>query len=164
LNAVTCSSRLDGADLGRGTHTGLAGSVYVEPGDNPGAYDREILLVLKEFAPNFSRDGDRRWMRSFRAPHSGRKPTARVIKDVVTLGGFQQAEIEFVANNPGPAVPSPPAVADGFRVDGAVQLRLTSSQPVRRLQPVGGRRSGRVAGQQSASLIRRCILGAHSHI
>jgi hypothetical protein len=27
------------------------------PRDNPGTYDREIFLVLKEFAPNFSRDG-----------------------------------------------------------------------------------------------------------
>jgi FtsP/CotA-like multicopper oxidase with cupredoxin domain len=47
-----------GGDLNRGTYTGQAGPVYIEPRDNPGAYDREIFLVLKEFAPAFSRGGD----------------------------------------------------------------------------------------------------------
>jgi FtsP/CotA-like multicopper oxidase with cupredoxin domain len=47
-----------GADLDRGTYTGQAGPVYIEPKNNPGAYDREIFLVLKEFLPSFSRGGD----------------------------------------------------------------------------------------------------------
>jgi FtsP/CotA-like multicopper oxidase with cupredoxin domain len=47
-----------GGDLNRGTYTGQAGPVYIEPKDNPGAHDREIFLVLKEFAPSFSRGGD----------------------------------------------------------------------------------------------------------
>jgi FtsP/CotA-like multicopper oxidase with cupredoxin domain len=47
-----------GADVNRGTYTGQAGPVYIEPKTNPGAYDREIFLVLKEFAPAFSRGGD----------------------------------------------------------------------------------------------------------
>lgn len=47
-----------GGDLNRGTYTGQAGPVYIEPRSNPGAYDREIFLVLKEFAPVFSRGGD----------------------------------------------------------------------------------------------------------
>jgi len=47
-----------GRDLNRGTYTGQAGPVYIEPKNNPGAYDREIVLVLKEFAPAFSRGGD----------------------------------------------------------------------------------------------------------
>jgi FtsP/CotA-like multicopper oxidase with cupredoxin domain len=47
-----------GGDLNRGTYTGLAGPVYIEPKHDPGAYDREIFLVLKEFAPTFSRGGD----------------------------------------------------------------------------------------------------------
>ncbi len=47
-----------GADLNRGTYTGQAGPVYIEPKYNPGAYDREIFLVLKEFGPSFSRGGD----------------------------------------------------------------------------------------------------------
>lgn len=46
------------ADLGRGTYTGQAAPVYIEPARNPGAYDREVFLVLKEFEPSFSRGGD----------------------------------------------------------------------------------------------------------
>ena len=47
-----------GGDLNRGTYTGQAGPIYIEPKTNPGAYDREIFLVMKEFAPAFSRGGD----------------------------------------------------------------------------------------------------------
>jgi FtsP/CotA-like multicopper oxidase with cupredoxin domain len=46
------------SDLGRGTNTGQAGPVYIEPRNDPGAYDREMLLVLKEFMPRLSRGGD----------------------------------------------------------------------------------------------------------
>jgi len=47
-----------GADLNRGTYTGQAGAVYVEPKGDVGAYDREVFLVLKEFGPSWSRGGD----------------------------------------------------------------------------------------------------------
>ncbi len=45
-------------NLNLGTYTGQAGPVYIEPKNNPGAYDREVFLVLKEFEPSFSRGGD----------------------------------------------------------------------------------------------------------
>ncbi len=38
---------------------------------------------------------------SFELTHVAGKPTAGVIKDVVMLGGYQEIEFEFVANNPG---------------------------------------------------------------
>ncbi len=47
-----------GSDLNRGTYTGQVGPVYVEPKNEPGAYDREVFLVLKECEPSFSRGGD----------------------------------------------------------------------------------------------------------
>jgi hypothetical protein len=47
-----------GGDLNRGTYSGLAGPLFIEPAFDPGAYDREIFLVLKEFQPSFSRGGD----------------------------------------------------------------------------------------------------------
>lgn len=47
-----------GADLSRGTYTGLSGPVYIEPKSEPGHYDREVFLTLKEFEPSFSRGGD----------------------------------------------------------------------------------------------------------
>ena len=132
---------LAGGDLNRGTYTGQAGPVYIEPKNNPGAYDREIFLVMKEFEPSFSRGGDmamdflagepikelqqidtlhqgRRYRLKFRNAsddihplhlhrHSfeltniGGKPTSGVLKDVVMLGGFQELEFDFVADNPG---------------------------------------------------------------
>lgn len=47
-----------GGDLSRGQYSGLVGPVYIEPRDNPGKYDREVFLTLKEFQPTFSRGGD----------------------------------------------------------------------------------------------------------
>ncbi|MET4803747.1 FtsP/CotA-like multicopper oxidase with cupredoxin domain [Bradyrhizobium sp. LB11.1] len=47
-----------GADLNRGTYTGQVGPVYIAPKNEPGTYDREVFLTLKEFAPSFSRGGD----------------------------------------------------------------------------------------------------------
>jgi FtsP/CotA-like multicopper oxidase with cupredoxin domain len=37
---------------------GEVGPVYIEPQHEPGSYDREVFLVLKEFEPSFSRGGD----------------------------------------------------------------------------------------------------------
>lgn len=47
-----------GADLSAGQYSGLVGPVYIEPKENPGRYDREVFLTLKEFEPTFSRGGD----------------------------------------------------------------------------------------------------------
>ncbi len=38
---------------------------------------------------------------SFELTRIAGKPTAGVIKDVVMLGGYQEADIDFVADNPG---------------------------------------------------------------
>jgi len=47
-----------GANLGAGQYTGQVGPVYIEPKHEPGRYDREVFLVLKEFEPTLSRGGD----------------------------------------------------------------------------------------------------------
>jgi FtsP/CotA-like multicopper oxidase with cupredoxin domain len=47
-----------GADLSAGHYGGQVGPVYIEPKNDPGAYDREVFLTLKEFEPLFSRGGD----------------------------------------------------------------------------------------------------------
>ena len=47
-----------GSDLNRGQYNGQVGPVYIEPKNEPGNYDREVFLVLKEFEPFFSRGGD----------------------------------------------------------------------------------------------------------
>jgi FtsP/CotA-like multicopper oxidase with cupredoxin domain len=46
------------SDLAKGTYSGQAGPVYVEPRNEPGNFDREVFLVLKEFQPTLSRGGD----------------------------------------------------------------------------------------------------------
>jgi FtsP/CotA-like multicopper oxidase with cupredoxin domain len=47
-----------GANLCAGQYSGQVGPVYIEPKQEPGRYDREVFLVLKEFEPTFSRGGD----------------------------------------------------------------------------------------------------------
>ena len=47
-----------GANLSAGQYSGQVGAVYIEPKENPGRYDREVFLVLKEFEPTLSRGGD----------------------------------------------------------------------------------------------------------
>lgn len=41
-------------DLHRGTYTGQFGFVYIDPAQNPGAYDQEIFLALRDWEPFFS--------------------------------------------------------------------------------------------------------------
>ncbi|HET9366229.1 MAG TPA: multicopper oxidase domain-containing protein [Candidatus Angelobacter sp.] len=47
-----------GANLFAGQYGGEVGPVYIEPQHEPGKYDREVFLVLKEFEPSFSQGGD----------------------------------------------------------------------------------------------------------
>jgi FtsP/CotA-like multicopper oxidase with cupredoxin domain len=47
-----------GADLHAGQYSGQVGPVYIEPKQEPGGYDREVFLVLKEFEPSLSEGGD----------------------------------------------------------------------------------------------------------
>lgn len=47
-----------GSDLTRGQYSAQAGPLYIEPRHEPGRYDREVFLVLKEFDPFFSKGGD----------------------------------------------------------------------------------------------------------
>src|SRR5665213_3429037 len=47
-----------GANLNAGQYNGQVGPVYIEPKNEPGNYDREEFIVLKEFDPYFMRGGD----------------------------------------------------------------------------------------------------------
>lgn len=47
-----------GANLYAGQYGGEVGPVYIEPKHEPGRFDREVFLVMKEFEPTFSRGGD----------------------------------------------------------------------------------------------------------
>lgn len=43
-----------GADLSGGQYNGEVGPLYIEPKQEPGAYDREFFLTLKEFEPTLN--------------------------------------------------------------------------------------------------------------
>ncbi len=45
-------------DLQAGQYSGQVGPVYIAPTSEPGRYDREVFLTLKEFGPTLSRGGD----------------------------------------------------------------------------------------------------------
>ncbi len=47
-----------GADLAAGQYSGQVGAVYIDPKEEPGRFDQEVFLVLKEFEPTLSRGGD----------------------------------------------------------------------------------------------------------
>ena len=47
-----------GNNLSAGQYNGEVGPVYIEPKNEPGKYDREEFIVLKEFEPYFMRGGD----------------------------------------------------------------------------------------------------------
>lgn len=52
------SHTMGGRNLDRGTFTGQFGFFYIEPANDPGAYDQEIFLALKEWDPFLSMMGD----------------------------------------------------------------------------------------------------------
>jgi FtsP/CotA-like multicopper oxidase with cupredoxin domain len=66
-----------GADLHAGQYSGQVGPVYIEPKHEPGSYDKEVFLVLKEFEPLLSQGGD--MAQDFLAPASR-------IKELETAG------------------------------------------------------------------------------
>jgi FtsP/CotA-like multicopper oxidase with cupredoxin domain len=66
-----------GADLHAGQYSGQVGPVYIEPRHEPGGYDKEVFLVLKEFEPSFSQGGD--MAQDFLAP-------ATRVKELETAG------------------------------------------------------------------------------
>ena len=45
-------------NLSLGQYSGQVGPVYIEPRREPGRYDREVFLTLKEFQPTLSQGGD----------------------------------------------------------------------------------------------------------
>src|SRR5713226_7479478 len=47
-----------GADLHRGAYTGQFGFLFIEPANNPGNYDKEVFLALREWEPFFNPEED----------------------------------------------------------------------------------------------------------
>ncbi len=64
-------------NLHAGQYSGQVGPVYIEPKNEPGSYDQEVFLVLKEFEPSLSQGGD--MAQDFLAP-------ATRVKELETAG------------------------------------------------------------------------------
>jgi FtsP/CotA-like multicopper oxidase with cupredoxin domain len=47
-----------GADLHRGSYTGQFGFLFIESANNPGSYDKEVFLALREWEPFFTPEED----------------------------------------------------------------------------------------------------------
>jgi len=99
-----------GGDLNRGTYSGQAGPVYIEPANNPGAYDREVFLVLKEFAPSFSRGGD---------------------MDMEALVGVPERELREIGKEADERHPGPKGYEVGYDVFGINGRMLGHGEPIR---------------------------------
>ena len=74
-SASTTRTSAPAPDLRAGTVRRPGRHVYIEPKHEPGAYDREVFLVLKEFEPSFSRGGD--MPMDFLAPAGARSGSSR---------------------------------------------------------------------------------------
>jgi FtsP/CotA-like multicopper oxidase with cupredoxin domain len=107
-----------GADLNRGTYTGQAGPVYIEPKENPGAYDREVFLVLKEFEPSLSRGGDMASDALVGAPIATLQEMGKVADEEAksTSKGFEVGYELFSINGRTLGQGDPIRVKDGERV------------------------------------------------
>jgi FtsP/CotA-like multicopper oxidase with cupredoxin domain len=129
-------------DLKKATYTGQAGVMIVEGASEPGAYDREEVLMLKEFEPYFRQDGPldvefraftiNGKMAGAGAPirvKAGERVLFRIVNASATLHhrlALPGHDFRVVALD-GNAVPAPRAVpvidiAPGERVDAIVEM------------------------------------------
>jgi FtsP/CotA-like multicopper oxidase with cupredoxin domain len=90
-------------NLTLGQYSGLVGPVYIEPKHEPGAYDREVFLTLKEFDPLFSKGGD--MAMDFLSPsdrdHTLEARGENAMKDSLTQGqphGYEVGYQSFAIN------------------------------------------------------------------
>jgi FtsP/CotA-like multicopper oxidase with cupredoxin domain len=109
------------ADLNAGQYSGLVGPVYIEPKDNPGSYDREVFLTLKEFEPSCSRGGD--MPQDFLSPATPVKPLKdageSAMKTSLTKGmphGFEVGYGAFTINGKMLGHGEPVRVKSGERI------------------------------------------------
>ncbi len=127
-----------GNNLSQGTYTGQACPIYIEPKDNPGVYDREIFLVLKEFEPTFSQGGD-------------------MPMDV--LAGVPIAELQEIGNKAEEKFKGPKGYEVGYELFSINGKMLGKGEPIRVKQ---GERVLFHVLNASAGEIRSLVLPGHS--
>lgn len=109
-----------GSNLGMGQYNGQVGPVYIEPKANPGAYDQEVFLVLKEFEPALSTAGDMPADFLAGSPDPGLKAMGdKAMADSLARGmphGFEVGYAAFSINGHKLGQPDPIKVQAGQRV------------------------------------------------
>jgi FtsP/CotA-like multicopper oxidase with cupredoxin domain len=100
-----------GADLHRGAYTGQFGFLLIESANNPGNYDKEVFLALREWEPFFNPEGDE----DEDADNSGPQPERPKTLDTSPSGlevGYQM----FSINDKSMGAGEPIRVRQGERV------------------------------------------------
>ncbi len=100
-----------GADLHRGAYTGQFGFLLIESGNNPGNYDKEVFLALREWEPFFNPEEDE----DEDADNSGPQPERPKTLDTSPSGlevGYQM----FSINDKSMGAGEPIRVRQGERV------------------------------------------------
>ena len=109
-----------GADLSAGTYSGQAGPLYIEPRHEPGAYDREVFLTLKEFSPYLSRtEMPRDFLSPLATVPALREAAQKAAKDAASKGlpqGYEVAYDHFAINGRMLGFGEPVRVKTGERV------------------------------------------------
>ena len=122
-------------DLNRGTYSGQFAFVYVEPKNNPGAYDQEVFLATKEWEPFFTTEEEEE-----EDPGIG-APPPDLVKDPKPNGweiGYQK----FTINGKVWGYGEPVRVKQGQRVlfhilNGSATENIKLALPGHQLQVVG---------------------------
>jgi FtsP/CotA-like multicopper oxidase with cupredoxin domain len=99
------------ADLHRGSYTGQFGFVYVDGGNDPGHYDQELFLALRDWEPFFTsmmddNDDDTR---------SGPQPEKPAVLNT-DLNGFEVGSLTYSINDKALGAGEPIRVKQGDRV------------------------------------------------
>jgi FtsP/CotA-like multicopper oxidase with cupredoxin domain len=121
-----------GADLHRGAYTGQFGFLLIESGNNPGNYDKEVFLALREWEPFFSPEEDE----DEDAENSGPQPERPKTLDTSPSGlevGYQM----FSINDKSMGAGEPIRVRQGDRV--LMHLLNASASMNRRVALAGHR-------------------------
>ena len=105
------SHAMAGPDLHRGAYTGQFGFVYVDSGSDPGRYDQEIFLALRDWEPFFTSsmeddDDD---------THSGPQPEKPAILNTAP-NGLEVNSMTYSINDKALGAGEPIRVKDGQRV------------------------------------------------
>jgi FtsP/CotA-like multicopper oxidase with cupredoxin domain len=131
-----------GRDLKRASYTGQFGFLYVEPKSEPGAFDQELFLALKEYDPFMSTGGDDQGSMDavyhYFAIHAGVdrvrvKRGQRVMLRILNASATAQRRIAFAGHKfrvialDGNPVPNPQKVdalelAPAERIDATVEM------------------------------------------